>query len=197
MANTDRQNEEQRNREVTRAKQDTRVAGRSGYEPFGFTPGEFLSNPFSIMRRMHEEMDRVFSDAFGGRQSFAGLGGGLSSWAPVVEVSEKDNQVTVCAELPGLKPEDVKVEITDDAVVIQGERKQEHEEKQEGRWHSERRYGQFYRTIPLPEGAKADEARADFKNGELKVTVPVQRPQSKRRQIPIGGTSSTERQQTK
>ncbi len=148
------------------------------------------------MRRMHEEMDRVFSEAFGGRQGTAGVGGGLAGWSPAVEVSERDNQMVVCAELPGLKPEDVKVEVTEDAVVIEGERKQEHEEKQGGRWHSERRYGRFYRTIPLPEGASADQARADFNNGELQVIVPVQRPESKRRQIPIGG-ASPERKETK
>jgi len=194
MPNTDRQKEEQRNRELTRSRQDTQMARRGGLDTL--TPAEFFNNPFSAMRRMHEEMDRVFSDAFGGRQGISGFGGGLASWSPVVEVSERDNQMVVCAELPGLKPEDVKVEVTDDAIVIEGERKQEHEEKQGGRWHSERSYGRFHRMIPLPEGAKAEEVRADFKNGELQVTVPVQRPESKRRQIPIGG-ASPERQETK
>ena len=84
----------------------------------------------------------------------------------------------------------MKVEITDDALVIEGERKHEREDKQEGRWHSERSYGRFHRTIPLPEGATAEQARADFKNGELQITVPIQRPQSKRRQIPITGAST-------
>lgn len=118
----------------------------------------------------------------------------MAAWAPTIEISERENEMVVCAELPGLKPEDVKVEVTDDALVIEGERKQEHEEKQGGRWHSERRYGQFHRTIPLPEGAKSEQARADFKNGELQVTVPVERPNSKRRQIPIGGASSEQKQ---
>lgn len=117
------------------------------------------------MRRMHDEMDRVFGDAFGSRFSANAMGGGLAAWSPAVEV-------------------------TDDALVIEGERKQEHEEKQGGKWHSERRYGRFHRTIPLPEGASAEQARADFKNGELRVTVPIQRPESKRRQIPIGSTAS-------
>jgi HSP20 family protein len=115
---------------------------------------------------------------------------------PAIEVSERDNQMVVCAELPGLKPEDVKVEVTEDAIVIEGERKHEHEEKQGGRWHSERSYGRFYRAIPLPDGAKSEQVRADFKNGELQVTVPVEQAQSKRRQIPIGG-STHEAQQKK
>jgi HSP20 family protein len=89
----------------------------------------------------------------------------------------------------------VKVEVTDNALVIEGERKHEQEQKGGGRWHSERSYGRFYRTIPLPEGADAEKAKADFKNGELRVTVPVHRPDNKRRQIPIAG-GSTEQQQT-
>jgi HSP20 family protein len=189
MANTDRQNEEQRSRDLTRSRQGTEVARRGAYEPARYYDEPFTS-PFSMMRRMHEEMDRVFSDLFGSRPGTAGFGGGLATWAPAVEVSERENNLEVCAELPGLKPEDVKVEVTDNAIVIEGERKQEHEEKQGGRWHSERRYGHFCRTIPLPEGADAEHIRADFKNGELHVTVPVNRPQSKRRQIPIGGAST-------
>lgn len=73
------------------------------------------------MRAMLEEMDRIFSNAFGGHLNAAGVGGGLTIWSPAIEVSERDNQMLVCAELPGLKPEDVKVKITGDAVVIQGE----------------------------------------------------------------------------
>jgi HSP20 family protein len=197
MANIDREKNEQSSRELTGSREGTQVARRRGYDPFTFSPSEFFSNPFSAMRRVHEEMDRVFSEAFGGRGGVTGIGGGLATWAPTIEISEKDNEVVVCAELPGLKPEDVKVEVTDDALVIEGERKQEHEEKKGGRWHSERSYGHFYRTIPLPEGAKVDQVRADFKNGELQVTVPVQRTDAKRRQIPIGGASSAEQKQTK
>jgi HSP20 family protein len=189
MANRDRRTEEQGTRDVASSRQAGQLSRRTGYEPAPFS-GDFFSNPFSMMRRMHEEMDRVFSDVLGGRPSGSELGGGLAAWAPAVEVSERENQLNVCAELPGLKPEDVKVEVTDDAVIIEGERKQEHEEKDRGGWRSERRYGRFYRTIPLPEGANTEQARADFRNGELHVTVPVERPQSRRRQIPIGGTSA-------
>lgn len=192
MANSDWEKNEQRGVERTGSRRGTQVARRGGSDPLSFSPSEFFSNPFSIMRRMHDEMDRVFSEAFGGGAGAGGIGGGLASWAPTIEISERDNEMVICAELPGLKPEDVKVEVTEDALVIEGERKQEREEKQGGRWHSERQYGQFYRTIPLPDGAKADQARADFKNGELQVTVPVQRPEGKRRQIPIGGTSPQE-----
>src|SRR5688500_6492757 len=189
MENTDHQKEGQRSPDTTRSRQELETLGRGGYEPLGFSPLEFLSNPFSAMRRFQEDIDRVLSEAFGSRSTSSGFSSATGSWAPAIEVSERDNQMVVCAELPGLKPEDVKVEITEEAIVIEGERRHEHEEKQEGRWHSERSYGRFSRTIPLPEGANADQARADFKNGELQVTIPVERPQSKRRQIPIGGTA--------
>jgi HSP20 family protein len=77
----------------------------------------------------------------------------------------------VRADLPGLEKNDVKVDIADDVLTIQGERKQEHEEEHEGWYRSERSYGSFYRAVPLPEGTIADSAKANFKNGVLEVTL--------------------------
>lgn len=152
-------------------------------DPFGFSlsPTEFLSsNPFTLMRRMSEEMDRTFGQFFG--QSSAGTGG---SWYPAVEVAEREGQLQVHAELPGLKPEDVRVEITDDALVIRGERKYEREHTLGKAYRSERRYGEFYREIALPEGVNADQARAQFRDGILEITIPVPEQAGRRREIPI------------
>jgi HSP20 family protein len=77
----------------------------------------------------------------------------------------------VRAELPGLNKDDVHVDINDDVLTIQGERKQEHEEEREGVYRTERQYGSFYRAIPLPEGTIADSAKATFKNGVLEITL--------------------------
>ena len=180
---------EQREQETSRGITRSRQGGMTRPDfPTSFG-GDFLANPFAAMRRMHDEMDRMMADAFGGRTT----GGGMQSfrgWSPAVEVSEQDNQLNVCAELAGLKPEDVKIEVTEDMLVIEGERKDQREEKEGGRWHSERRYGRFHRSIPLPEGANTDQARADFRNGELRITIPLERPTNKRRQIPIEGTST-------
>jgi HSP20 family protein len=85
----------------------------------------------------------------------------------------------------------VKLEVTDEAIVIQGERKVEHEETKDGVHLTECRYGQFLRSIPLPDGARIDEARAKFENGILEVTVPLQEQQNKRREIPIEASTAS------
>lgn len=155
---------------------------RRGYDPFYMDPREFMANPFSMMRRMSDEMDRMLEE-FGGRGE---TGGAL--WSPAIEVSEREGNYTVHAELPGLKPEDVKVEVQDDALVIQGERKSENQQNEGGVRRTERQYGQFYRAIPLPEGAEAEQAKARFENGVLEVTVPMTNRGANRRQIPIEGS---------
>jgi HSP20 family protein len=174
-------------RGVARSSQ-TQPAQRRSWDPMAqLSPGEFFANPFAAMRRMHEDMDRMFADMMG-RQTGGSAMGGLGAWSPAVEISQRENELSVCAELPGLKPEDVKVEITDEALIIDGERRHEERREEGGKWHSERHYGHFHRTIPLPEGANTTDARAEFKNGELRVTIPVEAPKSNRRQIPISGS---------
>jgi HSP20 family protein len=175
------------------AKENTQTAGlerqqgggllsRRWTDPFGswLSPTEFFNtNPFTLMRRMSEEMDRQFAHFFGHASGASG------SWHPAIEVTERSGQLQVQAELPGLKPEDVKVEITNDALIISGERKSEHEHRIGKAYRSERQYGEFYRQIPLPEGVRADEARAQFREGVLEVTIPVPEQATNRREIPI------------
>jgi HSP20 family protein len=163
-------------------EKNEKALSRSGFwDPFSswLSPSEFFSsNPFALMRRLSDEMDRAFSRFFHreGEESF---------WSPAIEVVERDGQLKVRADLPGLKPEDVHVEVTDDELIISGERKYEHEEKKKGYYRSERRYGQFYRAIPLPEGANTGQAKAQFKNGVLEISLPVPEQKSNRREIPI------------
>ena len=92
-------------------------------------------------------------------------------WSPQVEVFEREGQLVLRADLPGLTKEDVKVEVTNEAINISGERKSEHEEKREGYYRSERSYGSFYRSIPLLEGVNAEDANATFRNGVLEITM--------------------------
>jgi HSP20 family protein len=175
--------------QITRSGQSQQglSSRRGGFEPFGMmmSPREFFMNPFGAMRRMQEEMDRVFAEnALGLRGQ--GAGGGMGMWSPAVEVSERGGNFIVCAELPGLSENDVRLEMTDNGLVIEGERRMEHEEEQGGIRRSERQYGRFYRTIPLPENVNPEQARADFKNGVLEVTIPL--AQSRSRRIPIGSS---------
>ena len=153
-------------------------------DPFGF----FDDNPFSLLRRMQREINRAVSQS-GGTSDTA-----LSAWAPPVEVSYHDGNLVVSAELPGLSENDVKVEVNNDVLSIEGERKVE-EEKTEGGVHlTERRYGRFYRAIALPDGADVQKAKADFQNGVLRITVPVQQTQQNQRQIPIQTSGSSQGQ---
>jgi HSP20 family protein len=169
-------------RGLQRQRSGSELSRSRGWDPFGFslTPADFFSgNPFSLMRRMSEEMDRAFGGFFGQTGSSTG------SWLPAIDVSEQNGQLQVHADLPGLKPEDIKVEVTSDSLILRGERKSEHEHRLGGAYRSERRYGEFYREIPLPEGANAEQAKAQFRNGVLEITVPVPQQASNRREIPI------------
>jgi HSP20 family protein len=156
-----------------------------------------MANPFTLVRRFTEEMDRVF-ESFGFGRSLLGLSsfrdlaplglGELSraAWSPQVEVFERDGQLVVRADLPGLKKEDIKIGVIHDTLIIQGERKQEQEEKREGFYRSERSYGTFYRSIPLPEGVDPENVSATFQDGVLEITMRApQREQQHGRQIEI------------
>jgi HSP20 family protein len=148
----------------------------------------FRTSPFSMMRRLTEEMDRAFGGGFGPWPYFGGAGwSGERNWTPAVEVRERSGNLEVTAELPGLNKEDVKIECNDEGLVIQGEKRREKEYDESGVHRSERVYGHFYRQIPLPEGAQPDKAKAEFKNGILQVQIPITEQKPKSRQIPING----------
>jgi HSP20 family protein len=181
--------------------------GTRGYPPglarrqqFGLSP---WADPFTVMRSLTEEMDRLFEDfGLGGMmprvgrglaQQGAGAGPlGQTGWSPQIEVFQREGQLVMRADLPGLNKEDVKVEITDDALTLRGERRQEHEENREGFFRSERSYGSFYRSIPLPDGVNGEEAQATFRNGVLEVTIPVTQQHARSRQLDIRDASQEE-----
>ena len=165
---------------ATQPKQERDELSRwLGFETPLFRGGLFGMNPFALMRQFTDDMDRAF-----GQTASAG-----AEWRPAIEVKQKEGKLVVTAELPGVKKEDVKVNVTDNTLTLEGERKQEKEEKREGYYHSERSYGKFLRSIPLPEGAKTDQTAAQFKDGVLEITVPVPpiKPtvKEKGKQIPV------------
>jgi HSP20 family protein len=102
---------------------------------------------------------------------------------PEVEMREEGNQLQVCVDLPGLTKDNVKVDVEDGALVVQGERHEERSEggEQQGFRRSERRYGSFYRAIPLPEHVDAEKAQAQMKDGVLRVTFPLSEQRKGRR----------------
>ena len=106
---------------------------------------------------------------------------------PPIEVLERDDRLVVRAELPGLSKDDVKVEVTDDLLTIVGERREEREETREGYRHSERRYGRFSRSVPLPEGVSPEDVRCTFQNGALEITMPAPQRVERSRRIEIQG----------
>ena len=149
----------------------------------------YPASPWDLMRSMSEEIDRLWDN-------FAGVRGGASPfglttqralrgapgvsgrefsgvWSPQIEILQKPNALLLQADLPGLKPDDVDVNVEDGMLTISGERKQEQKDEGEGFWRSERSYGAFYRAIPLPDGADEEKIAASFKNGVLEVNIPL------------------------
>jgi HSP20 family protein len=177
-----------------RGREGERSRGLARRDPLGISPWHM--NPFAMMNRYADEMERLFENfGFGGgfpRLWQEGLGEtGGSAWSPEIEVYEREDQMVVRADLPGLTKDDVRIDVSDDALTIQGERKREHEERREGFYRSERSYGSFYRSIPLAEGVDTDNAKATFNNGVLEVLMPIREESRRRRRIDIGeGTRS-------
>ena len=151
--------------------QQTGMARREGSMPsmFAMDPFEMLRiSPFSLMRRFTEDMDQYFAQLGMGRGG-QGTAAGSGLFVPPVEVVERDGTLTVRADLPGMTKDDIRVDMTENILTIEGERRAEHKEKQDGVVHSERRYGMFRRQIALPEGVNAEQATANFKDGVLEV----------------------------
>jgi len=129
------------------------------------------STDLSPFERMHEEMDRLFDDflpQFSGARELEGRVGALA----LIDLSETDDALEIKADLPGMQEEDIDVTLRDNALVISGERKHETEEKKKNYYRSERAYGAFTRSIPLPCEVDDDRIEAQFKKGVLTVHMP-------------------------
>lgn len=125
-------------------------------------------NPVLSLQR---DVNRIFEDFW---KRFDQPFGAIGRWdsGPRTDIAETDRALEVSVELPGLDRKEVDVSLTDGALTIKGEKKSEREESKKGYHLSERSYGSFYRSIPLPSGVDTDKASAEFKNGVLTVTLP-------------------------
>lgn len=132
------------------------------------------------MLRMHEEMDRLFDEAFRSfgfpsvlRPEGIALKDLSSGWRPSIDIQEKDNNYHISVEIPGVEEKDIKLTVDGDQLTISGEKRQEETTEEKGKYHRvERRYGSFYRTLSLPHDANAQDIHAGFKDGVLEITVP-------------------------
>jgi HSP20 family protein len=142
-------------------------------EPFGFG-----GSPWQMMRRMQEDMDRVFGQFFGPTGTVAATQpGAMQQWAPSMDISSTDKEICLEAELPGVNKDDIDVTVQDRHLILRAEMRQEKEGDPgapgERQYHRrERRYGMFERVIPLPDDVNEDQIQCDFRNGVLTVHVP-------------------------
>lgn len=145
-----------------------------------------VREPGTALARLHDEIDRMFQEF--SMPGFFSLWPERARWAPLLDMYEKDNDLIVEAELPGIPKEAVKISCTDQTLTIQGETKKEAEERREGYYRAERRYGSFYRTVTLPVEVDYEKAKAQFRDGVLQITLPKRaKPEEKSRTIPISG----------
>lgn len=127
---------------------------------------------FPLFHRLGHELDAMF-DRFGmERPVFEEM---PKMWTPVMEMSTKENEFLVKLDVPGMKKEEVTVEVFENHLIVRGERTQEKEEKKEGFFRTERTYGSFSRSIALPEGANPELAKATMHDGVLEITMPMAR----------------------
>jgi len=125
--------------------------------------------PAREMMSLRDAMDRLFDDAFTRPLS---LRDGWSSSVPAIDMFQTDDEIVVKAALPGIKSDEVQINVTGEVLTLKGEVKQ-NQEMEEKSWHlREQRFGSFERSIALPTDVVADKAKADFENGILTITLP-------------------------
>lgn len=205
-----RQNESRQGEQQGQGMQRQASSGSQGmargHTPSGMSraSGFGQSGPFSLMRRISEDMDRLFEGFFGpgllgsrgplgaSNSLFEGqspFGLGRTGQWPEIDVHQEGDRLIILADVPGLNREDVHVEVQDQRIVISGERQTQNERREGGFYHSERSFGSFSRAIPLPENANVESASASFENGVLRIEIEApdqQRSRGRRIEIREG-----------
>jgi len=182
------------------------------------SPSTFFSvSPWQLMRRIQEDMDRVFgqlisgSDESGGAAAAGGQQASIQEWVPRVDISESDREWIVQVELPGAKQEDIDVRVQDHNLVIVAEMLQEEERPPDGQsqgdqaqgdgsqqpqvYYRERRYGRFVRVLPLPENVDENAIRCECENGILTIHVPkTEQASQQTKRIPVQAGQAQQQQ---
>ena len=145
-------------------------------------------DPLNEMVSLRSAMDRLFEDSFVSPLSWRTISGG-ETMAPAIDVHETADELVVTAALPGIKAEDVEITMTGQTLTLRGEFKADQQVKQEQYLYRERRFGSFSRTLQLPVRVQGDQARADFTDGVLTLTIP-KAEEVKPRQIRINANGN-------
>ena len=140
--------------------------------------------PFSQLNRIRSEINRIFEDPFSLTAASTSF---FEGWEPTVDVYDDKDKLTVKAELPGMKKEDITVSLDGNTLTISGERKHEEEKKDKETYRSERYFGRFQRSITLPQSVDAKGIQASYKDGVLTVTLPKSE-EAKPKQIEVKTT---------
>jgi HSP20 family protein len=135
--------------------------------------------PFAEMEELRTRMDRMFEELMGEARGIRAE----ADWAPAVDVHREDGKLVVRADVPGIKPEEIKVEVKDDMLVVSGQHEETEEEKGRDFTRRERRYGSFRRSISLPSGVDSDQIEAVTRDGVLELTVPLPEKEGARKVI--------------
>lgn len=147
----------------------------------------YLTTRNNGLADFRRDVERLFDDFW---SMPASAGNELTaSWSPIADIDEGDDHYMLSLEIPGMKKDDLRIEMLGNQVVISGERKTEEQRKEKGRLYSERRFGRFQRSFALPAHVDADKIEAQYQDGVLKVYVPKSEA-AKPRQIKIGESSS-------
>lgn len=155
-------------------------------------------SPADPLMRMHQEMDRLFDQTFraAGMPSLFDRPPGVSTSSeallrPSVDITEHDDAYEISVEVPGIKEDDIQLSLENHSLVVSGEKRNEYEDRDDDKVHFvERSYGRFQRVLALPEDARAEDAKANFRDGVLKITLPRDPSQQRERrhiEIESGG----------
>ena len=125
--------------------------------------------PLREVSSLQTELNRLFNTMF---ESPTVGNGGTRRWSPAMDLLETEDHFVLRADLPGMREEDVAIELEDNVLTVSGERKSDHEENGEGFYRVERAFGSFSRSLTLPRGIDAEAVSAGFTNGVLEVRIP-------------------------
>ena len=174
-------------------EQEASMLQRSLGAPQAWLPSMMSAweEPFVMMRKISEEMEQYLGKVMQrpiGKIAQARIGATMSSqqWTPTIEVTQRGNEIIVCADLPGLTKADVRLQVLDDKLTIEGERREESHIRSEHGYHrTERSYGHFYRAIPLPDGVDRHRVDAKMRDGVLEISIPLRQQQSQGMRLEI------------